>query len=189
MNDIFKFILMNGLTPNSFFVLYCIKEKIQSPLKNTAGELLILQSEGWLSLKMGLTQKATDLLSNANLLFSEKKKEVAAGALGPDAEQWIEAYRMLFPPGKPAKHGKLVRTTALELESRFIWFFKNYPHFNWNMVIAATQYYIQDQAMENNTYMKQAKYFIQKQEKDQPGVFTSELATYCDDLEIKDQAA
>ena len=189
MKDIFNFILMNELTPNSFYVLYCIKERIQCPLKDTAGEIYILQADGWLSLKMKLTQKAIDLLSDANLLFTEKKKEVAIGALGPDAEQKIEEFRMLFPPGTPAKHGKPVRTPALELEPRFVWFFKSYPHFTWDMVMAATRFYLQDQALQDNTYLSRAKYFVQKQEKDQPGVFNSELAAYCEDLEMKDLAA
>jgi hypothetical protein len=189
MNELFNFILKSGLTPNGLYVIQCIKDKIRCPLKTIADELILLQSGGWVSSKMNLTLKATEMLTESKSVFSQIQKDIYAGVLGDNAEQKIEEFRQMFPPGSPAKHGKPVRGTAHELAPRFIWFFNTYPDYDWDRVMAATKFYLQDQAMQNNTYLSQAKYFIQKQEKDMPGVFKSDLAAYCDDLEVDGQAA
>lgn len=186
MNELFNHILYHDLTPNQMYILHCARKKIQNKLKSSSGEVLILITNGWLTPNKTLTPKAYAVLAETDKLFTKKAQEVSFSTLGPDADKRMEQFRQLFPPGSPANHGKPVRTAIHELESKFVWFFKTYPQYDWDMVMAATEFYIQDsKRKDNHFYLQVCKYFICKKMED--GSLRSDLATYCDDLQVPQQ--
>ena len=73
----------------------------------------------------------------------------------------VAKYRELFPKG--VVNGKALRNGSIELTNRMLWFFKTYPQYDWEIVLAATHNYLS--TLEDFTYCKTSAYFIKKEDK------------------------
>jgi len=174
MEKIFQKLLKADITPNQYYVLWCIREKISPSMVNIHLEMRGLGLD-WLDTG-NLTGKATSLLMEIDEEFKDKKAKNDKDLMGTDHIKKIEEYRELFPNLK-LPSGKYARDAAKNLEVNFKWFFKNHEY-DWETIMKATKNYIYEYEQKNYDYMRTSKYFIKKQEKD--GSITSDLANYCD---------
>jgi hypothetical protein len=95
--------------------------------------------------------------------------------MGGDFIDKIKEYVQIFP-NKKLSSGKYARVDAKNLETAFRWFFENYDY-EWDIILKATERYVDEYSIRNYEYMRTAQYFIRKQNIDKS--FESELATYC----------
>lgn len=174
MEKIFQRLIQAGISPNQFYVLWSIREKISPSMVNIHLEMRGLR-ENWLDGDF-LTGKATSLLMEIDENFKDKKDKNDKDLMGIDHMKKVEEYRLLFPDLK-LPSGKYARDAAKNLEVNFKWFFKNHEY-DWETVIKATKKYIEEYAQKDYNYMRNSKYFIKKQEIDKS--ITSDLANYCD---------
>lgn len=174
MNEIFTKIIQNGLTPNSFYVLYCIKEKIVPHSSvNKELECKKLQSSAWLSESLQLTDKSIIFITEIDGYFKKSKKKTSKDLLGHNFMQNIEAYVNIFP-NKKLSSGKYARVPAKNLENAFRWFFENYDY-DWETIFLATQKYVSE---NEHGYMRTSQYFVRKQNSDK--TWDSDLSVCCE---------
>lgn len=179
MTEIFLKIIQNGLTPNSYYVLDCIKESI-TPHSSVNKELECkrLQSSEWLTEDLQLTDKSIIFTTEIDGYFKKSKKKTSKDLLGHNFMQNIEAYVSIFP-NKKLSSGKYARVPAKNLENAFRWFFETYSY-SWETIFLATQKYVSEYESKNYDYMRTAQYFLRKQNVDKS--WDSDLATYCEFL-------
>lgn len=159
------------------FLLDCYRENIQAGnLINENAEKLICYTKGFIDAKGKLTEKGNQLLEEFETLLVKKKKAVAKETLGENFIERVEQYRELFPKHR-LPSGELARQSVQELKDKFVWFFKTYPMYNWELVLDATDYYIAMKRSENWMYMRTSSYFIKKADKNKETIST--LADYC----------
>lgn len=179
MTEIFNKLIENGLTPNSFYVLYCIKENlIPHNSINKELECKRLQMNQWLSESFELTDKSIIFIIEIDGYFKKSKKKTSKDLMGYNFMQNIEAYVNIFP-NKKLSSGKYARVPAKNLENAFRWFFDTY-NYNWETIFQATQKYVLEYESKNYDYMRTAQYFLRKQNIDKS--WDSDLATYCEFL-------
>lgn len=177
MTDIFTRLIQEGLTPNTYYVLHCIKEKIV-PHKSVNKELECkrLQTDHWLTENLELTSKSLIFMEEINGYFKRTKKKTSQDLMGQDFVKNIEKYVEIFP-NKKLSSGKYARVNAKNLEAPFRWFFENYDY-NWEEIMKATEKYVDEFSVRRYEFMRTAQYFIRKQNIDKS--FESDLATYCE---------
>lgn len=177
MTDIFTRLIQEGLTPNTYYVLHCIKEKIV-PHKSVNKELECkrLQTDHWLTENLELTSKSLIFMEEINGYFKRTKKKTSQDLMGQDFVRNIEKYVEIFP-NKKLSSGKYARVNAKNLEAPFRWFFENYDY-NWEEIMKATEKYVDEFSIRRYEFMRTAQYFIRKQNIDKS--FESDLATYCE---------
>jgi len=180
MNEIFNKLIKEKLTPNSLYVLHCIKEKISvsKSLANSDLEIYRLLTDNWLNDKLELTSKSLIFMEELNSYFRKSKKKTSKDLMGSMYDVNIKLYNSLFP-AKKLGSGKYARTNVKTLEASFRWFFDTYEY-DWHTILEATKKYIEEYKMKNYEYMRTSQYFIRKQNTDKS--FESDLATYCDML-------
>lgn len=179
MTEIFTKLIQNGLTPNSFYVLYCIKEKIvPHNLVNKALECKRLHTDLWLTESLELTNKSIIFMTEIDGYFKKSKKKTSKDLMGHNFMQNIEAYVNIFP-NKKLSSGKYARVPAINLENAFRWFFDTFSY-DWETIFQATQKYVLEYESKNYDYMRTAQYFLRKQNIDKS--WDSDLATYCEFL-------
>ena len=180
MNEIFNKLVKEKLTPNSLYVLHCIKEKISvsKSLANSDLEIHKLLTDDWLNDKLQLTSKSIIFMEELNSYFRKSKKKTSKDLMGDNFDNKIKLYNSLFP-AKKLGSGKYARTNVKNLETSFRWFFDTYDY-DWHTILLATKKYIEEYKMKNYEYMRTSQYFIRKQNTDKS--FESDLATYCDML-------
>lgn len=178
MNDIFNKLIKEKLTPNSLYVLHCIKEKISTSdsLVNSSLEVHRLIADDWLTEDLQLTSKSIIFMEEINSYFRKSKKKTSKDLMGASFDVCIKTYNEIFP-AKKLGSGKYARTNVKNLETGFRWFFSTYEY-DWKTIIEATKKYVQEYEMKNYEYMRTSQYFIRKQNPDKS--FESDLATYCD---------
>lgn len=177
MNDIFNKLIKENMTPNSLYVLHCIKEKLSvQKLVNPQLEITRLKSDGWLAEDLSLTGKSIIFMEEINSYFRKSKKRTSKDIMGNDFDVCIKTYNEIFP-AKKLGSGKYARTNIKNLETGFRWFFENY-NYDWKVIYEATKKYVEEYKMKNYEYMRTSQYFIRKQNVDKS--FESDLATYCD---------
>jgi len=182
MNEIFKKLVENNLSPNTYYVLHCIKEKIvPASFVNKALESKKLQSEAWLSEDLQLTSKSIIFMEEINGYFKRTKKKTAKDIMGQNFVDNIKAYVSIFPNRKLSS-GKYARVNPKNLETAFQWFFENYDY-EWDIIIQATQKYVREYEVNDFEFMRTAQYFTRKQNIDKS--FESDLATYCELIKDK----
>jgi hypothetical protein len=174
MEKIFHRLVKEGISPNQYYVLWCMREKISPTMVNLHLEMRGLQGEYVDGTT--LSGKALSLLMEIDENFKDKKAKNEKDLMGPDHMKKIEEYRLLFPDLK-LPSGKYARDAAKNLEVNFKWFFKTHEY-DWETVLKATIKYIDEYSRKNYDYMRTSKYFIKKQEKN--GDTTSDLANYCE---------
>ena len=180
MDEIFNKLIKQKLTPNSLYVLHCIKEKISvsKSLVNPDLEIIRLGSQGWLDDKLQLTSKSIIFMEELNSYFRKSKKKTSKDLMGDNFDNKIKLYNSLFP-AKKLGSGKYARTNVKNLETGFRWFFDTYDY-DWHTILLATRKYVEEYKVKNYEYMRTSQYFIRKQNTDKS--FESDLATYCDML-------
>ena len=180
MNEIFNKLIKEKLTPNSLYVLHCIKEKISvsKSLANSDLEVHRLLSDGWLNDNLQLSSKSLIFMEELNSYFRKSKKKTSKDLMGSMYDANIKLYNSLFP-AKKLGSGKYARTNVKTLEASFRWFFDTYEY-DWHTILEATKKYVEEYKMKNYEYMRTSQYFIRKQNTDKS--FESDLATYCDML-------
>lgn len=177
MTEIFHKLVGNGLTPNAFYVLYCIKEKIVvSDYVNRAIECKKLQSDAWLDENLQLTSKSIIFITEIDGYFKKSKKKTTINLLGDNFIDNIKKYNEIFP-NKKLSSGKYARTNAKTLENSFRWFFEQYDY-SWDIIFKATARYVDEYSIRRYDYMRTSQYFIRKQNTDK--TWDSDLATYCE---------
>ena len=180
MDEIFNKLIKEKLTPNSLFVLHCIKNKlsVSKTLANSDLEVWRLISEDWLNANLQLTSKSLIFMEELSSYFRKSKKKTSKDLMGDDFDNKIKLYNSLFP-AKKLGSGKYARTNVKTLEASFRWFFDTYDY-DWHTILLATKKYVFEYKMKNYEYMRTSQYFIRKQNTDKS--FESDLATYCDML-------
>jgi hypothetical protein len=90
MTEVFLKIIQNGLTPNSYYVLDCIKESITPhPSVNKELECKRLQSSEWLTEDLQLTDKSIIFTTEIDGYFKKSKKKTSKDLLGHNFMQNI----------------------------------------------------------------------------------------------------
>jgi hypothetical protein len=179
MGEIFFKMSQAELTPNMFYILYCIHAGIVPDKSvNSSLEITRLKANDWLSEDLDLTNKSIIFMVEIDGYFKKSKKKTSKALMGDSFMQNIEAYVSLFP-NKKLSSGKYARVPAKNLENSFRWFFETYDY-DWETIFLATQKYISEYESKNYEYMRTAQYFIRKQNLDKS--WDSDLATYCEFL-------
>lgn len=167
-----------NISPNQLYFLDCCRHKIRpTSIIDEEQEKAAALTRGHLDNQGNLTPGAVFILDEFESLLVKTKKKVASELLGTDALSYITAYREMFPAKRVPRVG-LLRQTVQELKEKFVWFFKTYPEFDWELVLDATDYYIYTKSKENMEFITTSSYFIQRTD-----TFTkanrSLLADYC----------
>jgi hypothetical protein len=177
MTDIFIRLVQEGLTPNTYYVLHCIREKIvPHKFVNKELECKRLQLDNWLTENLQLTSKSLIFMEEINGYFKRTKKKTSQDLMGQDFVRNIEKYVEIFP-NKKLSSGKYARVNAKNLEAPFRWFFDTYDY-DWETILKATERYVDEFSVRRYEFMRTAQYFIRKQNIDK--TFESDLATYCE---------
>jgi hypothetical protein len=180
MDEIFNKLIQEKLTPNSLYVLHCIKNKVSVSKSLASSELEVhrLKSEGWINENLQLTSKSLIFMEELGSYFRKSKKKTSKDLMGDSFDVNIKLYNSLFP-AKKLGSGKYARTNVKTLEASFRWFFDTYDY-DWHTILLAAKKYIFEYKIKNYEYMRTSQYFIRKQNTDKS--FESDLATYCDML-------
>ena len=176
MIEIYQRFIKEDITPNSYYVLDCIKNKINiHKFVNSNLECSKLISNNWLTEDLQLTNKSIIFTTEIDGFFKKAKKKITKDLLGNNFAANIQKYVEIFPNRKLSS-GKYARVNPKNLENSFRWFFENYDY-DWDMIFQATKKYIYDYSLKNYEYMRTSQYFIRKQNTDK--TYDSELADYC----------
>ena len=124
MDEIFNKLIKEKLTPNSLYVLHCIKNKISVSkfLANSDLEVWRLISDDWLNAELQLTSKSLIFMEELSSYVRKSKKKTSKELRGDNFDTNIKLYNSLFP-AKKLGSGKYARTNVKNLESGFRWFF------------------------------------------------------------------
>lgn len=177
MEDIFLKFVREDITPNSYYVLHCIKNKIiPCSFVNKELETKKLISENWVNEDLTLTDKSIIFTTEIDGYFTRVKKKTSKNLLGDNFEDNIKNYSDIFPSQKLSS-GKYARSNPKNLENAFRWFFENY-NYDWETVLSATKKYVLEYRAIDYKYMRTSQYFIRKQNTDK--TYDSDLADYCE---------
>jgi len=170
--------LSHKITPNQLYYLDCCRYKIApGNLINVQAERSICEAKGLINSDGILTDKAIIILDELETFLVKTKKKVTTAVLGDDFLSKIKEYREIFPAMR-LPSGELARQTVQELKDKFVWFFKTYPEFTWEIILDATDYYIFTKQRENFNFTVTSSYFIKKTDPKTKET-TSKLADYC----------
>ena len=170
-----------NVSPNQIYLLDCYRDKIKpNNIINEEGEKMICQSKGLLDENNNLTNKAAMILNEYETFLVKTKRKVTTAVLGEDFNERIKEYRELWP-SKRLPSGELARQSTQELKDKFIWFFKTYPEFDWDLILDATEYYNEVFRRKNYMYMATSSYFIKKTNTTTKEI-SSKLADYCQEI-------
>lgn len=172
-------LIKNNVSPNLIYFLDCCRCKIKpTSIINADAERIIAHSKGFLNEEGILTAKALAVLEDFETFLVKTKKKVTTEVLGDNFLDKIKLYRNLFPTGI-LPTGAVAKSTVQEVKDKFVWFFKKYPEFDWDIVLEATNYYMYlKNNPENKKYMMNASAFIQKTDTISKTI-KSTLAEFC----------
>jgi len=177
MQELFSKILQQGLTPNAVYVLYCIKEKVKcSDSVNFNLEVIKLKSGNYLTESLELSGNTLKFIQEIEGYFKKSKKKTSKTLMGDEFLENIKIYNECFPATK-LPSGVYARVNVKSLENAFRWFFETFDY-SWEVVIQATEKYVEEYSISRYNYMRNSQYFIRKQNTDK--TWDSTLATYCD---------
>lgn len=166
------------MSPNQLFLLDCTRDNIQpGRLVHEPYDKVECVAKGFLTSEGKLTEKAVVVLDEFETLLVKTKKKVATTVLGDEFISRVQEYREMFPTAK-LPSGELPRQSVQELRDKFVWFFKTYPYYDWDLVLDATEYYIMTKRKENWAFMRSSSNFIKKTNP-QTKETTSTLADHC----------
>jgi hypothetical protein len=177
-HQLWSVLIKHKLSPNLIYFLDCCRQKIMpssivngSELKREAIENDLISIDGTLSVHALL------ILEEFETFLVKSKKKVTGEVLGEDFLNNVKTFRQMFPARKlPSR--ELARQSVQELRDKFVWFFKTFPEYSWDLVLDATDYYIYTKSKENYMYMSTSSYFIQKVDA-RTKTWKSVLADHC----------
>lgn len=164
LNRLFDEICSLGLTPNEYFALSRVLQ--DKPMQERMDPKLYrryLFVNDWITIENKPTEKL-------------RKSKIFEDVQDPDFEKNVEIYRLMWPP-ITLPTGKTARSSSVDLQHRFRWFFENYQY-NWDAIFQATESYINFYRERSYAYMRTSSYFIYKEETTK--LRTSTLAEWCD---------
>lgn len=171
--------IRHNLSPDLLYFLDCCKKNIKptgiidvEAQNIKAIEKDLINGEGKLS------QKSIQILDEFEMYLVKKKIKISKEVLGEDFMEKVYEYRTAFPKIR-LPSGELARQSSSELKDRFIWFFKTYPEYDWDLILDATDYYNMVFEKKRYMYMATSSYFIKKTNP-QTKETTSKLADYCE---------
>jgi len=180
---VFNSIIEEGLTPNQFYLLYCINESMSPPLINMYQELRYLVVNDWVKDNTSatgpsyeLTVKAHTIITKVGSYLGVQVKAAMNTIMGDEFNKNCETYNNIFPRMKLPSN-KAARAPIKEIITAFKWFFENYDY-DWEIIHAATEAYIDAEKSKNFRYTRTSKYFIRKQDTDKS--WSSDLAAFCE---------
>jgi len=177
MVRLFIDMINDGITPNGLYFLMVVTDGtgIQGGI-NYHSEKRLLENAGFIE-DNKITEKGQLIIQKYKNVYKEAfgKKSTKTKSFNAIDDEYIYQFREIFPKGM-LPSGSPARQAFKELQKRFVWFFSNY-NYSWEIILKATQMYVNKYQQENYMYMKTSGYFIVKHEK---GVEVSTLATYCD---------
>lgn len=164
-------IIEKGISPNQYYLLYCLHKHIIPEHINPHLEARVLRSLKFLTPENGLTELSLALIKDIESLTKLKplKSDIRIST------DYIDQYLDLWPKIK-LPSGKYARSDRKNLETSFKWFFANYKY-SWDTILKATAMYLDEYELKNYMYMRTSQYFIKKAESDKS--INSELANYC----------
>lgn len=174
--ELFSMITSNNLTPNQYYLLQCFYDAYTPTEINIDAELKELVNKGYVSIVGNIgavTNKGKALVNKIEKLFDAP---VVAEVLDDDYEKNMQEYINIFPAIK-LPTGKYARTNIKNLKDPFKWFFKNFDY-SWDVILDATERYVNEYEADGYKYMRTCQYFIRKQGTDKS--YSSDLANYCE---------
>ena len=169
------------VSPNQIYFLDCCQNKIKpnSVIDQDVEKEACLAS-GLITEDCSLTNKGAVILNEFETYIVKTKKKVASDILGSEMNTKITEYRDIWP-SKRLPSGELARQSIKELQDKFVWFFKTYPEYDWDLILDATDYYNEQYKRKNYMYMVTSSYFIKKTNSQTKEV-SSKLADYCQQI-------
>jgi len=169
------------LSPNQIYLLDCYRSKIKpTSIINEEEDLKVCKERGLIDDESNLTNAGVVILNQFETFLVKTKKKVTQEVLGEDFLDRVKEYREAFP-SKRLPSGELARQSVQELKDKFVWFFKTYPEYDWDLVLDAADYYNEVFKRKNYMYMATSSYFIKKTNPQTKEV-TSKLADYCQEI-------
>lgn len=177
-HQLWSTLIKHGISPNQMYFLDCCRSSIKpSSIINQDAEKMICVAKCLINEQGELTNLGATVLNEFEAYLVKRKKAITREVLGPDFKAKVEEYiklwpAMTLPSGKAARQGKN------DIEKKFVVFFKDYPEYDWNLVLDATQIYVQEFEKKDYRFMVNSLYFISKTNnmtKDS----TSDLASRC----------
>ena len=168
------------LSPNQIYFMDCCRYNIKpNNIINQELEKQICLQRNLIDAEGSLTNEGAVILNEFETYLVKTKKKVATELLGTDMNTCIKEYRDIWP-SKRLPHGQLARQSSQELKDKFVWFFKNYPEYDWDLILDATDYYNEVFKKKNYLYMSTSSNFIKKTEITKE--VSSKLADYCQEI-------
>jgi hypothetical protein len=169
------------LSPNQIYFLDCCRSNIKpSKIINEDIEKEVCLQRNLIDSEGNITNEGAVILNEFETYLVKVKRKVASEVLGADMNDRIKEYREIWP-AKRLPSGELARQSAQELKDKFVWFFKTYPEYDWDLILDATDYYNEVFKRKNYMYMVTSSYFIKKTNSQTKEV-TSKLADYCQEI-------
>jgi hypothetical protein len=161
-----------SISPNQLYYLDSCREKIvPSQVINTEAQRVVCEQRGWMTPDGKLTEGALYILDEFETFLKKTKSRITKEILGDDFIKNVNEYREMFPANRlPSK--ELGRQMPTELTKKFVEFFKKYPQYDWELVLDATDYYVNYYKKLDYKFMATSSYFILKND-------TSKLADTC----------
>jgi hypothetical protein len=169
------------LSPNQLYFLDCCRYKIKpTAIIDSSVESVICQANGCITKEGVLLPKGLQILEEFEVLLVKTKKKVASEVLGADFIDKVTLYRELFPSNR-LPSGELARQSVQELKDKFVWFFKTYPDYNWDLILDAADYYLHLKKLADYQFTITSSYFIKKTDP-RTKETRSVLADYCQQI-------
>lgn len=170
-----------NLSPNQIYFLDCCRSNIKpNSIINQDIEKEVCIKRNLIDENGNITNEGAVILNEFETYLVKVKRKVASEVLGSDMNDRIKEYREIWP-AKRLPSGELARQSAQELKDKFVWFFKTYPEYDWDLILDATDYYNEVFKRKNYMYMVTSSYFIKKTNPQSKEV-TSKLADYCQEI-------
>lgn len=177
MEQIYKILLANNITPNELFLMWMIKNGKPLTKMNTHLEVRNLQNNELLQPdSVVLTEKANFILSEVEQMVKKTVTKIPEQMSSDDIDARIKTYLSIWPQ-RVLPSGKPARVSAKVIKDSFKWFFTNYDY-SWQVILAATQMYIDKQENDNYRACRTSQYFIVKTTPEK--IKESVLADYCE---------
>jgi len=163
-----KLIEEKGLTPNEVFFLKELCENVEITVGNICN-IDYLHSLGYVDDTGLITDKGRDIVA---ALFKESKNFAPPSTT--ELKMLVEKFRECFPKGVKTNNHP-VRGNMTNIMRKMRKFKTDFPQYDNETILKATQKYVKAKAKENYAFMKVSEYLIYKDG-------TSMLATLCDDM-------
>ena len=174
-------LIRHGISPNQMYFLDCCRSSIRpTTIINQDAEKMICMAKGLITENGELTNLGANVLNEFETYLVKRKKTVTREVLGEDFAERVNEYRNAWPK-KRLPSGELARQSVQELKDKFVWFFKTYPEYDWNLILDATDYYNIIYEKKSYQYMVTSSYFIKKTNAMTKEI-TSKLADTCQEL-------